>query len=298
MKKVLVVHSWGMGDMILATPMLKSLKLSGYRVDLIVLSQINKQLLQNNDFIDNIFVLDSKWQFIKFFRSYDYLVSTAGTNPKKIRQLNLLIGAKKVFTAAQEKDLHRIDMNLKIVSELLTKQVKDPYIYINDNKSIIKKYLKDGMKNIGFAVGSGAKQKFKRWDSYKELISKLKGNKLLFIGPDEVELEAVYKDLDVTVVKENLEDTIKIISQLDLLVGNDNGLMHIGYATKINTVTIYGMTNEKETGGYRKNNKSVFLDMECRPCFDPATDKVGCQTYDCLKMLPVKQVEEICQKFL
>jgi len=298
MKKVLVVHSWGMGDMILATPMLKSLKLSGYRVDLIVLSQINKQLLQNNDFIDNIFVLHSKWQFIRFFRSYDYLVSTAGTNPKKIHQLNLLIGAKKVFTAAQEKDLHRIDMNLKIVSELLTKQVKDPYIYINDNRSIIKKYLKDGMKNIGFAVGSGAKQKFKRWNGYKELIAKLKGNKLLFIGPDELELEAVYKDLDVTIVKENLEDTIKIISQLDLLVGNDNGLMHIGYATKINTVTIYGMTNEKETGGYRKNNKNVFLDMECRPCFDPATDKVGCQTYDCLKMLPEKQVEEVCQKFL
>lgn len=294
--KVLVIHSWGLGDLLLATPMLKSLHLNGYSVDLVLFSDI-KILLKDNDFINNIFVLKSKFEFVKFFKRYDYLVSTAGTNPKKIQKLNYIIGAKKVFASYQEKNIHRIDMNLKIVEDLLTTRVNEPYIYINNNSVLLKKYLKKG-KNIGFAVGSGSKQKFKRWDKYRELISKVDGNKLLFIGPDEVELEKEYKNLDVTIVKESLEDSVKLISNLDLLVGNDNGLMHIGYATSINTITLYGMTNEKETGGYRKNNETIFLDMDCRPCFDPSTDRVGCDTFDCLKNLQVSEVLKRCQQFL
>jgi ADP-heptose:LPS heptosyltransferase len=210
----------------------------------------------------------------------------------------VFIRAKKVFGSIQERDLHRIDMNLKIVESLLKKRTKEPYIYIDKNKTILRKYLKQNKKNIGFAVGSGSKQKFKRWGKYKELIKNINGNKLLFIGPDEKELEAEYQDLDVTIVKESLEDTVNIIAHLDLLVGNDNGLMHVGYAAKINTVTIYGMTNEKETGGYRENNHAVFLEMPCRPCFDPSTDYVGCQTFDCLLNLQEQKVLSACQKYL
>jgi heptosyltransferase-2 len=298
MKKVLVMHSWGMGDMIMATPMLKSLFLSEYVVDLVVFSPSNLTVLRDNDFVNAIFLIRSRWQLIKYFNQYDYLVATAGIMPRKVQYLNVFIRAKKVFGSIQERDLHRIDMNLKIVESLLKKRTKEPYIYIDKNKTILRKYLKQNKKNIGFAVGSGSKQKFKRWGKYKELIKNINGNKLLFIGPDEKELEAEYQDLDVTIVKESLEDTVNIIAHLDLLVGNDNGLMHVGYAAKINTVTIYGMTNEKETGGYRENNHAVFLEMPCRPCFDPSTDYVGCQTFDCLLNLQEQKVLSACQKYL
>jgi len=296
MNRILVFHSWGMGDMIMATPMLKSLALSGYKVDLVTTSEINKRILKNNDFLENIFVIDKIWKMIMFFKRYDYLVATAGINPKKIRLLGKLLGVKKVFCGEQEKDIHRIDMNLKIVKPLLKNVTKEPYIYINNNQEVLEKYLIN-QKNIGFAIGSGSRQKFKRWSYFKELIQKIDGNKLIFIGPDEKELEEEFKDLGI-IVKENIENTINLISNLDLLIGNDNGLMHIGYATKINTLTIFGMTNEKETGGYRKNNESVFLNLECRPCFNPATDYVGCSDFKCLKELSVEEVYKRCQKFL
>ena len=296
--KILVIHSWGIGDMLMATPMLKSLKLSGYSVDLAIFSPANEIVLQDNDFVDNIFLISSKLSFIQFFKKYDYLVATAGTNPKKIKLLNLLIGAKKVFSSVQVRDIHRIDMNLKIVSELIVKQDKEPYIYMSKNKNILEKYLSKDKRNIGFAVGSGSNQKFKRWDKYRELIEKTEGNKLLFIGPDELELEEEFRDLDVTIVKEKLEDTIKIVSGLDFLIGNDNGIMHIGYVTKVNSLTIVGMTNEKETCGYRENNHHIFLDMQCRPCFDSVTDRVGCKTFDCLRDLSVEKVYEQCQQYL
>ena len=298
MNKILVIHSWGIGDMLMATPMLRSLKLSGYSIDLAILSPANKIILKDNNFIDNIFLVESKFTFFKFFRKYDYLVATAGTNPKKIKLLNFLIGAKKVFSSLQEKDIHRIDMNLKIVSSLITTKEKEPYIYITKNRDILDKYIIKDKKNIGFAVGSGSNQKFKRWNKYRELIEKIDGNKLLFIGPDEIELEKEFESLDVTIVKEKLEDTIKIVANLDFLIGNDNGVMHIGYATKVNTLTIVGMTNEKETCGYRENNHNIFLDMKCRPCFDSDTDRVGCKTLDCLRDLSVEKVCNECQKYL
>ena len=299
MKKVLVIHTWGMGDIILATPMLKSLAFNGYQVDLVLSSKINFTIIKEASFLNKIFFIQKKWEFIKFFRRYDYVVATAGTNPKKIKLLNWIIQAKEVLSLAQERNIHRIDMNLKIVSNLLDKVKREPYIYIPKENEILSRYLTK-QKNIGFAIGSGSNQKFKRWDmnSFRQLILKLEGNKLIFIGPDELELEEQIKDLEVTVVKASLEESIKLISKLDLLIGNDNGLMHIAHATNTNTVTIFGMTNEKETGGYRENSESVFLDIDCRPCFDPATDKLGCESLDCLKKITVEEVYNRCQKFL
>ncbi len=295
MKKLLVIHTWGMGDMIMATPMLKSLVLNGYEVDLVVFNEINKTILKDNKFLNNIFVLRSKFELIKFYKKYDILVATTGINPKKVKLLNLLIGSKKVFCGYQQKNIHRIDNNINLVETLLTKTDKTPYLYVQNNIKV-DNLLKD--VNIGFAVGSGVNQKFKRWDKFERLISQTRGNKFVFIGSDELDLEEKYKNLDVTIVKKDIKEVIYLISKLDLLIGNDNGLMHIGYATNINTVTVFGMTNEKETGGYRKNNENVFLDIECRPCFDPATDKVGCKSYDCLANLNVNEVLKICQKYL
>jgi heptosyltransferase-2 len=296
MKKILVIHTWGMGDLILATPMLKSLAKSGYKVDLAVFGNFAKIILKNNDFVKNLYELNSLFDLFKFSGKYDYLVSTAGTNPLKINLLGKFLRVKRVFAMNQERNIHRIDMNLKIVKQFLKVIDKNPYIYVNN----CKKFIKKGEKNIGFAVGSGVKQKFKRWDKekYKELIEKIEGNKLVFIGNDERDLEDFFKNLDVTIVKENLENVIGIISNLDLLIGNDNGLMHIGYATGVNTVTIFGMTNEKETGGYRENNESVFLDLECRPCFHTIIDKPQCNYYKCLKNLKSEKVWKVCQKYL
>ncbi len=297
--KILVIHSWGLGDLIMATPMLQSLHASGHTVDLILFNKANKTVLHENDFVRRIFLVSSKLDFLKFLWRYDALVSTAGTNPQKVQLLAKLLGIKKVFCKVQEEDVHRIEMNLQIVNEVLKKKITEPYIFIDSGKTaLIEKYIDKTKKNIGICIGSGSKQKFKRWHGYKALLKKFEGNVLVFIGPDEMELEEAFAKENAVIVKEPLENTIKLISQLDLVVGNDNGLMHIAYAAKRDTVTIYGMTNEKETGGYYPNNEAVFLEMACRPCFDPATDKVGCKTLDCLKNLSVESVWERCQKFL
>ena len=56
MKKVLVFHSWGIGDLIMATPMLRTLAINGYKVDLFLTSEANSLVIKNAPFINRVFV--------------------------------------------------------------------------------------------------------------------------------------------------------------------------------------------------------------------------------------------------
>ena len=190
MKKVLVFHSWGIGDLIMATPMLRTLAINGYKVDLFLTSETNSLVIKNAPFINKVFVGRSYLNIFLFFKRYDYLISTACIDPKKVKLLNFIINAKHVLTGIQLNNEHRIDTNLRIVSPIVDKYTRHCYIYNDANENILKKYLKKG-KNIGFAIGSGSKQKYKRWDitKFRKLIQRFDANKLVFIGPDERELE-------------------------------------------------------------------------------------------------------------
>jgi ADP-heptose:LPS heptosyltransferase len=301
MKKVLVFHSWGIGDLIMTTPMLNSLYESGYSVDLVLTSKVNKSVVKEAPFLENIFFINSLFDLFKFYKKYEYFIITAGTNPKKAKLLNLIIGAKRVYASFQKSAIHRIELNLDMVDELLSKKIYKSYVYLNNNEEILKKYLSKNKKNIGFAIGSGYKQKFKRWDIEKfiKLMKMFDENKMIFIGPEEKELKNKLENQEnIKIVQENFEDSVKLISNLDFLVGNDNGLMHVGYSLGIRTFTIFGMSDEKESGGYDNNkNHNIYLDLDCRPCFHTKYKKIRCVDYKCLNNLSVDFVFNEIKKY-
>jgi ADP-heptose:LPS heptosyltransferase len=294
--RVGVFHSWGMGDLIMATPMLQSLSASGHQVELILTSDYTP-LLKGASFLERVWVVKGKIELLKFFRRFDYLVGTGGINPRKVKLLGTLLGVKRVFSKGRVPNLHRIQLNLQLAEPLITKVVQEPYLYIDPNPPSAEKYLRGEGPFLGFAVGSGGKQKFKRWPYFRELIPQLPGRKFIFIGPDEVELKGKFEGVG-EVLQLPLGELPGFIKKLDLLVGNDNGVMHIGYGVGVDTITIIGMTNHLETGGYRPNNRHIYLNLECRPCFDPGSNSLGCSDYRCLTDLPVSKVREECLKIL
>jgi len=305
--RILIFHNGGLGDTIMATPVMQMLYNNEYKLDLILHSKINREILKGLDIFENIYVIEKKTKLLPFilknYKKYDYLVGTIPANPKKVKKLGFLLGVKKVFVKFNEKNKHRIYDNIENVKPLL----KDltffkPYIYLKEDRNIIDKYISKTKKNLGFAIGSGKNQKFKRWDikKYIKVFENFKNeNILVFIGPDEEDLFDKIKNISyIKIVRENILDTIAIINNLNLLIGNDNGLMHIGYALNKKTLTIFGMTNELEIGGYNKNNIAVFRKMMCRPCFDYLSDKIGCSSFDCLNSLSVKMVIKYIEKAL
>jgi len=303
MKKVLIFHNGGIGDTIMATPALQMLYNNGYKLDIILHSKVNRDILRGLEIFENIFLIEKKLKLLGFciknFKKYDYLVGTIAATPYKVKILGKLLGVKKTFAKYDKKGVHRIYENIENIKPLL----KDltffkPYVCLKENQDIIKKYIVKNKKNIGFAIGSGKNQKFKRWDieKYIKVFERYKNeNILVFIGPDEADLFDKVKDISyIKIVRENIFNIIAIINKLDLLIGNDNGLMHIGYALNKKTLTIFGMTDKKVVGGY--NNKNFYLDLElnCREseCFSLKKSRLRCirNSLECLERIDYKDV--------
>ena len=88
----------------------------------------------------------------------------------------------------------------------------------------------------------------------------------------------------------DLPQVMALIEQMDLLVTNDSGLMHVGAALGRPLVALFGSTNPVTTGPW--SNKSVIVsnEMECAPCL-----KRECPSdFMCMKGLEATQVLDAC----
>ena len=87
----------------------------------------------------------------------------------------------------------------------------------------------------------------------------------------------------------SLADAVDLLSQADAVVSNDSGLMHIAAALSRPLVAVYGSTTAKHTPPMNKNSKTLWLGLECSPCF-----KRECplEHMDCMKKLGPEMVLE------
>jgi len=87
--------------------------------------------------------------------------------------------------------------------------------------------------------------------------------------------------------KTTLPEAIDIMSQANLVVSNDSGLMHIAAALQIPLVAVYGSTDPNHTPPLSKNTTIARLGLACSPCF-----KRECplQHLDCLTQLKPQQI--------
>jgi len=65
-----------------------------------------------------------------------------------------------------------------------------------------------------------------------------------------------------------------LISQMDLMITNDSGPMHMAAAVGIPVLAVFGPTDDKSTGPYGKQHRVLTVDLSCRPCFSRSC-KVG-----------------------
>ncbi|MBN2302195.1 MAG: glycosyltransferase family 9 protein [Lentisphaerae bacterium] len=117
----------------------------------------------------------------------------------------------------------------------------------------------------------------KNWpsDYYVNLVKRIRQaiNPTIFIlgGPDDADVCAKIAACAPNVVnlagRLTLPETGGLLSQVDLLIGNDSGPVHMAVAVGTPTLTIYGPTDPTRTGPYGHENRVVTADLDCRPCF-------------------------------
>jgi lipopolysaccharide heptosyltransferase I len=93
----------------------------------------------------------------------------------------------------------------------------------------------------------------------------------------------------------NLREMAALLSEMDLVITNDSGPMHIASAVGTPVVALFGPTDPGRTGPYGSMNRVVRFEMPCSPCF-----RRPCihPRFLCMESITVEEVMDGAKKML
>ena len=170
---------------------------------------------------------------------------------------------------------------LNLVSEITGETHKffknKPFLDI-ERESECREFLQYRIKNkTVIGIFSGATVNERRWgaENYSMVADKLldKNIGVVFLGGMSDLRDADYfnrllgkGDYLNLIGKTAIEETMKIISNLDLLVSADSGLMHIAYGVGTKTVSLFGAGIENKWAPTGSHNHVINKKLSCSPC--------------------------------
>ena len=144
-------------------------------------------------------------------------------------------------------------------------------MFIETNKEeeeIVTKNLSNDFKY--FVVFPGGNWKPKIWSikNYNLLLLKIlsynKNIKFILVGSKQEEYlyyDKITKNIDkkymVNLFGETLTQTAAYMKKSTVFIGNDSGLSHMASATNLNSIVLFGPTNDKIYGPFQKNSHVV-----------------------------------------
>lgn len=86
-----------------------------------------------------------------------------------------------------------------------------------------------------------------------------------------------------------------LLAEMDLVISNDTGPMHMAAALGVPLLAIFGPTDPKRTGPYGSRQRVITSGVPCRPCFDK-TCKLG--HTKCLEEITTETVADAALEML
>lgn len=306
MKKVLVIQTAFIGDVILATSMAETIArfAPDAQIDFLVRNG-NEGLLQNGPFIKNIIVWNKKRKFRSLFSTilkirkekYDAVVNAQRFMNSGI--MTGLSGANKRIGFAQnpmsfmfthkidhriphktpEGYLHEVQRNAQLLSPLLGIDPTDalrPKLYFNE---MIQNKIEELTKGLGpYIVLAPTSVWFtKQWafEKWKELSQKLSSHyQLLFIGAP-TDAKAIDEIIGTTENCHNLAgklgllESAKLMEEAERVFVNDSAPLHLASSVNAKTTAIFCST-VPEFGYTPLSDDSKLIihepRLECQPC--------------------------------
>jgi ADP-heptose:LPS heptosyltransferase len=294
LKKILIFRTEHIGDYALSLPFLKTVR-ENYplaKIDIVV-GPWNREFAEATPYVDNIIIwenplvkrhiriidflnLKNILKIVSFFikiRKENYNLALAFSNRKFIKVLIKFFRAdKKIVGFDYLKDENENERFDRMIFSLGLKK----------SKSLIRlKLLKKAEKEVEIICKKADKTKIvihpitpleeKNWllKNWAELINKVhkKNKKVTFfiigVEKDKIAIEQLisktkYKDKVINLAgKLNIAQTIDLISKSNLIVGGDSGPVHFAELTNTPILALFGPTNEKRWGPYRKIDKVI-----------------------------------------
>lgn len=301
-KKFLVIRFSSIGDIVLTSPVVRTIKLQIEDSEVHYCTKIGYQtLVKDNPYIDKCFFLEKDLNdLIRQLKAekYDYIIDLHNNLRTRLIKLRLGVKAYSFDKLNWEKwllvnlkidrmpDLHIVDRYLATLNRFGVKKDNFGLEYFIPHKDIVEKEWLPKTHRKGYvAYAIGAQHATKKLPVARmiELCRKINRPIVLLGGKEDQEagqqIENYFLQADIqasdcrTVIynacgQYNLNQSASILKQSTVVFSHDTGLMHIAAALKKMIYSIWGNTTPL-FGMYPYQTKYVVLEnnqLSCRPC--------------------------------
>ena len=330
-KKILVIKLRGLGDAVLATPVLKNLKYFMPHASISVLTfNFCKPLFENNPNINSLYGLSEKPKSselkkianILSAQNFDLIVNLHARNlssrlAKNIKarwRINGSYFIREKFTDAligsdHELDKSSIEKDLDCIRAIgLEPFEKQPELFVTDEEfKWANGYLTenglDREKKI-IMVHPAVTQPYRHWgmDKFIELSRKL-------IQDGKFQVMGIFSEMEQSIANILLENvkgvfvyvgpmrpSMALIQQANLMIDNDSGPAHVAQALNVPTLVLVGpdyKNSYRDSQIYGNKHYVFYKNIPCRDLFfSGCLPPNPCPKYDCID----HSVEEVFQK--
>lgn len=319
---LLVVSNTGLGDTLLSTPAIKSLRKSFPEQKIIFLvnkkmstlfdkyQYVDKIILYSNGFlnlirlvyklrklrIDTIFLFHSNGPQDVFFS----ILSGAPNILKRTHNKNHEF--KSIFyNQPVDKIKHDIECKLDLIRIFKPTHIDTRMSFSNKNPTEEIVFPKN-KKIIGLQIG--AQDLYKIWPikNFINLSNKLFQNNdihIVIFGHTSYEQKIVktymkeFQNVSDKITnlcaKTTLEELCDAIKKIDILISNDTGTMHLAFASKIPTVCLFSPTDSKIFGPYQDLDKHIVIQKDGNFINNKPKKQ---RNQDAMKLITVEEVYE------
>ncbi len=287
-KKILVIRTGAIGDVVHTTGLIHSIKNTAPDVQIHYMTDPILDFMLKNDFsVEKVIPVDKKFKpfshytfnLAKELRKENYDAAINLQPSFKIRLLVFLAGIKKEFIYKKDFKVHAVknfwQTGLKAFPDM--KEEKNLKIYLSKETTLRAKERLKQFKRPFIVINAGgmfSKRQGRTYpvDRWIEL-----GNKIQQKYSGTIILNGAKEDRDflsplnniknsVNFIGElSLEDSCAVISQADLMISGDSGPLHIATALGIKSVGLYGSMPARRTGCY-SNGINIISNKKCVPC--------------------------------
>ena len=286
MSKVFIELPTWLGDAVMATPAIENLLKVYPDAQLTVFgSFVSTALFKHHPNIEQLIIDDSKQsgnRLINLYKTsrslgrFDVALSFRSSFASKWLLFCLSAHKKAAYRRTSDNNIHQVIRYSDFVNRTLGQNLEPVNLTLFTQPLSLSTHRKPLLGlNPGSTYGSA-----KRWypNEFAQVAIALSQNFDIVIlgGPKEKDIAHDIEQLlieqgVVNVINRagtmNIEQLMEQIAQLNILLTNDSGPMHVAAAFKIKTVAIFGPTNHIETHQWHNPNEFILRKpTECAPC--------------------------------
>jgi predicted lipopolysaccharide heptosyltransferase III len=333
-RQILVIKLRYIGDVLLCTPVIESLKRSLPQASITMLVNAGtEEVLSHNPYLHDVVVVpqNKDWRrqtdLILRLRSKRFDLALDLTDGDRSAILGFLSGASyrvgfnsenrwrgvlyHRVVKADRHGMHAVNYHLEMLQDIGCKlDHHGPRLYPSDHdRSVADRGLFDkGLpKNSPFAViHPGSRWWFKSWppEKFSDLAKRIHGSLgysvIVVGGPKDVKAADEIVLACGSWVKSlagqiSLLQLAALVQRALLFVGNDAGPMHIAAAMGTPVVALFGPTDPQVWGPWGAGHEVIWKQMDCNPCWQS-----DCQRgeLNCMRQITVDEVWQAVTRIL